>query len=335
MGKQQHGLIPGTRGDPSWATVVLTTLRLWLQRHTRRGRRPATRRQRGVLALSALAAMAIGVLVTLVFTGMGQGEQARNASSVQSGDPAPSTPSTPSALATAAANRGQAADWIAQQLLPSVLIGCDPLMCQTLAAAGVSASRLSVVQPAAPDPLGVEVIVATPALRSQFGPRLATVYAPLVLASFGAGTQRIDIRYLAPGGTAAFEASAASARRARAEAGQQLLSNKNVQASAQARAALVAGNVDPRLLITLGLLAHEMAIRLVLFDDPSPGASSAVPLRGAQIGASAPAGLSAMLAFLAQQTTYQPAHYQKAGNGSDQVVIMQYDAPGPLGLNGP
>ena len=108
-------------------------------------------------------------------------------------------------------------------------------MCQALEAANVSASRLSVVQPSAPDPLGVEVIVATPALRSQFGPRLATVYAPLVLASFGSGAQRIDIRYLAPGGTAAFEASLASAEHTRVEAGQQLLSNKNVQASAQAR----------------------------------------------------------------------------------------------------
>ena len=84
------------------------------------------------------------------------------------------------ALQVAAANRGQAAAWIAQQILPSVLIGCDPLMCQSLAeTAGVSASRLSAIQPSVPDPLGVEVIVATPALQSQFGPRLATVYAPL------------------------------------------------------------------------------------------------------------------------------------------------------------
>jgi hypothetical protein len=330
MGEQQHGRTPGGRGDPSWATVAVTTWRLWLQRHTKRGRRSASRRRRGLLALSAVLAMAVGALVTLAFTG--NRETAQPASSVRSGDPAPSTPS---ALQTAAANRDQAADWIAQQMLPSVLIGCDPLMCQALSAVGVSASRLSVVQPSAPDPLGVEAIVATPALRSQFGPRLATVYAPLVLASFGSGAQRIDIRYLAPGGTAAFEASLASARQTRMEAGRQLLSNKNVQASAQARGALLAGNVDPRLLITLGLLAHEMPIRLVLFDDSSPGASSVVPLRGAEIGATSSAGLSAMLAFLAQQTTYQPSHYQKVENASGQVVTMQYGAPGPLGLNDP
>ena len=274
--------------------------------------------------------MALGALVTLAFTH--QGEQAQKTSSVRSADPAPSTPG---ALQTAAANRSQAADWIAQQVLPSVLIGCDPLMCQALQAADVSASRLSMVQPSAPDPLGVEVIVATPALRSQFGPRLATVYAPQVLASFGTGTQRIDIRYLAPGGTATFEASLASARRARIQAGQQLLSNKNVLASAQAHGALLAGNVDPRLLITLGLLAHEMQVRLVIFDDPSPGVGSAVPLRGAEIGATGSAGLSAVLAFLTQQTTYQPSHFSQIRIASGQVVTMQYDAPGPLGMNGP
>ena len=274
--------------------------------------------------------MALGALVTLAFTH--QAEQAQKTSSVQTADPALSTPS---ALQTATANRSQAADWIAQQILPSVLIGCDQLMCQALTAANVSASRLSVVQSSAPDPLGVEVIVATPALRSQFGPRLATVYAPLVLASFGSGAQRIDIRYLAPGGTAAFEASLASDRSARIEAGQQLLSNKNVQVSTQARGALLAGNVDPRLLITLGLLAHEMQVRLIIFDDPSPGVGSAVPLRGVEIGTSSSAGLSAVLAFLTQQTTYQPSHFGTIRIASAQVVTIQYDAPGPLGMNGP
>lgn len=317
---EQHG----TTDDPSWATVAANTWRLWRQRHTRKGRP----RQRGALVLSAIAAMALGALVTLAFTA--QGEQTQKTSSVEKTSAGP-----PSALQVAAANRGQAAAWIAQQVLPSVLIGCDPLMCQALQAANVSASRLSMIQPSAPDPLGVEVIVATPALRSQFGPRLASVYAPQLLASFGSGAQRIDIRYLVPGGTAAFESSLAAAKQARIQAGQQLLSNKNVQATAPARSALLAGNVDPRLLITLGLLAHEMAIRLVFFDDPSPGASPEVPLRGAEIGASASAGLSAMLAFLAQQTTYQPSQYREARTASGQLVTVQYDAPGPLGLNGP
>jgi hypothetical protein len=328
---EQHGLTrPATSGDPSWASVVIATGRLWLQRHQRRRPLLSARGRRGVLVLSALAAMAVGALVTLAFTH--PGEQAGGGSAAQ---PTDAAQSGPTALQVATANRSQTAAWIAQQMLPSVLIGCDPLMCQSLQAAGVSASRLSQIQNSASDPLGVEVVVATPALRSQFGSRLASVYAPLLLASFGSGAQQIEVRYLAPGGTAAFQASLAPAQRTRIQAGEQLLSNKNVQASAQARSALQAGDVDPRLLVTLGLLAHEMPVQLLSFDDSSPGAGPEVPLRGAEIGSPASTGLSAMFTFLAQQTTYQPSQYRQARIGSAQVLTMQYDAPGPLGLNSP
>ena len=42
-----------------------------------------------------------------------------------------------------------------------------------------------------------------------------------------------------------------------------------------------------------------------------------------------------MLAFLAQQTIYQPSQYREARIAGGQVVTVQYDAPGPMGLNGP
>jgi hypothetical protein len=330
MGEQQSLTRLTTRENPSWTAVVVTTVRLWLQRHKRKSPQSLSRWRRGTMVLSALGAMALGALVTLAVT-----HPSGPAGRESSAQPTDAAQDSSSALQVAAANRNQTAAWIAEQMLPSVLMGCDPLMCRALQEAGVSASRLSVIQPSVPDPLGVEVIVATPALQSQFGPRLATVYAPQVLASFGSGAQQIAIRYITPGGAAAFEQSLAPAQRARVEAGQQLLSNKNVQASAQARHALVAGDVDPRLLVTLGLLAHEVPVRLIAFDDPSPGAIPEVPLRGAQIGAATSAGLSAMLAFLAQQTTYQPSQYHEVGNDGGQMVTVQYDAPGPLGLNSP
>jgi hypothetical protein len=326
MGEQQHSLTRlSSGGNPSWAAVVVNTIRLWRKRHQPQGVRSLTRWQRGVMILCAVLAMGVGAVVTLAFTQSGR----------HAGQPSAQPTNPANALQAAAANRNQAASWVAQQVLPSVLIGCDPLMCKSLQAAGVSASRLSEIMSSAADPLGVEVIVATPALRSQFGPRLATVYAPLVLASFGAGAQQIAIRYLEPAGANAFEQSLASAQQARVEAGEQLLGNKNIQASAQARAALIAGQVDPRLLVTLGLLAHEMPVQLLLFDDSSPGASPEVPFRGAKIGASAPAGLTATLAFLAQQTTYQPSQYGEVRFGGSEAVSVQYDAPGPLGLDSP
>jgi hypothetical protein len=64
MGQQQYG----RRLEPSWPTVAATTFRLWLQRRNEAGRRLASRRRRGVLVLSAIAAVALGAVVTLAFT---------------------------------------------------------------------------------------------------------------------------------------------------------------------------------------------------------------------------------------------------------------------------
>jgi hypothetical protein len=89
-------------------------------------------------------------------------------------------------------------------------------------------------------------------------------------------------------------------------------------------------------LVTLGTLANLMPINLVAFDDPSPGASSDVPLRGAELGAAAAGGLPAMIAFLkAQQDQFAPAvaHIAQIANGQ-HVVTVRYDAPGPMGLGG-
>ena len=326
MGEQQYS----RRLEPSWPAVAATTFRLWLQRHNEGGRRLASRRQRGVVVLSAIAAMALGALVTLVFT-----EHGTQSAAARPSNAAQSTASSSSQLQIAQANRYQAAAWIAAQVLPGTDIECDTLMCTALQAVGVSAGNLLVMQTTTQDPLGVSVIVATPAVRNQFGPRLASVYAPLVLAQFGTGAERIEIRYIAPDGTASFESSLAPDRAARIAAGEQLLTNKRVQASASARGALLAGNVDPRLLITLPALAHEMPVRLVTFDDSSPGA--AVPLRGAELSASAPAGLSAILAFLAaQQAEYRPSLFKKVELANGQwVVTVQYDAPGWMGFKGP
>ncbi len=319
------------RLDPSWPTVAATTVRLWLERHGR-GDKRTTRRHRGVLLLSALAAMALGALVTLAFTHAGQQKSPSTAASDAAASAAPSV----NLLQIAAANRGQTAAWIAQQVLPGTVIGCDPEMCAALEAARVPAASLYVLQPTTPDPLNSAVVIATPAVRNQFGSRLASVYAPQLIASFGTGAERIDVRYVVPGGAAAFDNSLAPDRSGRIAAGKQLLNNKNVRVSTQARTALLAGNVDPRLLVTLSALAHKMPVQLVIFDDSSPGASSTVPLRGAEIGTTTPDGLSAMLAFLAaQRTPYLSAVHQLGKSVSGQsVVIVQFDAPGPLGLGG-
>jgi len=102
------------------------------------------------------------------------------------------------ALSAAEATRAHAATWIAQQVTASDLIACDPLTCSTLESDGVAASRLMSIQPTATDPLGADVVVATASVRSQFGSQLVSEYAPELIASFGTGASRVDVRAIAP-----------------------------------------------------------------------------------------------------------------------------------------
>jgi hypothetical protein len=321
MGQELQRRRPATvtHADPSWPTVASTTVRLWFDRHYRR----RAGRRRLVLAVSALVAMALGAGVTLAFT---QRETGTSQASTH----------TQNAIQLAQADRQQAAGWIAREVASNIVVGCDLEMCNQLQKSGFPGARLMQLQPTSPDPLGAQLVVATPVIRNQFGTRLASVYAPLVIASFGTGAERVDIRFIAPDGSKAFEAQLATDRKNRITAGEQLLANDHVQASAGARQALLAGRVDPRLLVTLGTLAGLMPIQLVAFDDPSPGASSDVPLRGAELGAAAATGLPAMVAFLkAQQDQYAPAvaSITQIANGQ-HVVTVRYDAPGPMGLGG-
>ena len=321
MGQELQRRTPATvtRADPSWPAVASTTVRLWFDRHYRR----RAGRRRLVLVLSALVAMALGAGVTLAFT------QRETAST-------PSGTHAPNAIQVAQADRQQTAGWIAREVASNIVVACDLEMCNQLQKSGFPGARLLPLQPTSPDPLGAQLVVATPVIRNQFGTRLASVYAPLVIASFGSGAERVDVRFVAPDGSKAFQAEMATDRKNRIAAGEQLLANNHVDASADAKNALLAGRVDPRLLVTLGTLAGLMPIHLVAFDDLSPGASSDVPLRGVEIGAAAAAGLPAMVAFLrAQQNQYAPAvaSITEIANGQ-HVVTVRYDAPGPMGLGG-
>jgi hypothetical protein len=323
MGQELQRRSPGTvahQSDPSWSAVARTTVRLWLDRHYRR----RAGRRRLVLLLSALVAMALGAGVTLAFTQPGRGTATQVKATSGTGR-----------LQLAAAARQQASAWITREVASDITVGCDVVICNELQRSGFAGALLP-LQPSAPDPLGAQLVVATPVIRNQFGTRLASVYAPLVIASFGSGAERIDVRYMAPDGSKAFEAQLATYRRNRITAGRQLADNNHIQVSPAARQALLAGQVDPRLLVTLSTLAGLMPLHLIAFDDPSPGASADVPLRGAEIGAAASAGLPAMVAFMhAQQGQYAPAVARITQDASGQhVFIVRYDAPGPMELDG-
>jgi hypothetical protein len=329
---EYHGsrLPRGTRRpEPSWPTVIATTVRLWVQRHPLPGRRATRRRVTLAAAVIVLAAVVAGVA-------LGRSISDPAASSPAGSSPAGSSPggSSPggssAALGASAEVRRTAAGWIAGQVAPSAVISCDPAMCAALQTAGLQATRLVVLGTAAPDPLGSDLVVATAAVRSEFGARLAGVYAPAVVAIFGSGAGRIDVRAIAPDGTAAYQASLAADRRSRISAGRQLLGNPRIEVSASAQVALRAGEVDPRLLLLLAGLAAEQPVSVKSFGDPAPGAGTTAPLRSAFLAPGATAsGLRSMLAFVdAQQQPYQPL--RAALDGS--ALTVEYAAPSPVGL---
>ena len=294
---------------------------LWPDKRPRREAmpRPASRSRWGTAALSTLGALSlVTVAVLAVIVAWRSGT---------------STPGTATASA-AAANRARAAAWVAQQVSPDVTVSCDPQMCGQVRKQGFPAARLMALRHAAGTALRSGVVVATPGVRSQFGARLGTVYAPLVIAGFGSGAARVNVRAVAPGGAAAFRSQLVSEHASLISAGEQLLRNTHIHAAPAARDALLAGHVDSRLLATLSVLAAEMPVQLAAFDDSPPGASPAVPVRGAEIGAASPAARSAILAFMhAQRAPYRPAVAITTRSAAGQpLVSIRFDAPGLMSL---
>ena len=183
-------------------------------------------------------------------------------------------------------------------------------------------------------------MVATAAIRAQFGGRLASVYAPAVIASFGSGNARIDIRAIYFGGAAGYRAVQQTALRARNAADAQLLANSQIAVSATARAQLLNGDIDPRLPQLLAIMAASHPVRIVDFVNQSPGGGPASLLRSVDLATvdsaarlTRAAYLGWMQAFIdAQHAQYLPAWLQQVTLRTGQAVLrIGYGAPSPLG----
>src|SRR6266700_3446461 len=211
---------------------------------------PGSRRQvMWMVALTVLALLtAAGTTIALVRQpAAGRGPRAGQAE----------TAGMERSLSAAAAARSAAAAWVSREISRSAIIGCDLVMCTDLFKAGVSSSDLLELKSAAPDPLGADVVVVTPVLQSQFGRRLSSEYAPSVLASFGTGRAKVAVRLVANDGAAAYKLALRRDLAARRLVGTQLIGNERIALPATADSELAAGQVDPRLLITLPALAAK------------------------------------------------------------------------------
>jgi hypothetical protein len=244
------------------------------------------------------------------------------------------------AAASQQAIRDSAAAWVSHQVSLGAVVSCDPAMCQVLQAHGRRAGSLLTLGPAGVTPLSSEVVMATQTVRAEFGAKLNSFYAPIALASFGSGNLRIDVRVVAPYGAAAYLAAVKADQQARAASGAQLLRTERINLPNPARAQLVHGQVDARLLVVLANLAALQPVSVVGFGQATPGASPGVPLRTADLAVprgNGPDSAQSMISILREQTgLYVPADIQTLRLGHGRSVLrVQFSAPSPLGLLGP
>jgi hypothetical protein len=279
---------------------------------------PAWTRRR--VGLAAVVVALGGVAVGIAFLGSGghQGQGHRPHSG-----PVP----------TAAVNRDRAAAWVASQVSPGTTVSCDPVTCALIESHGFRASHVRILGPGKGNPLVSNVVVATPAIRRQFGAELTSVYAPGLLATFGSGSRQVNIQLVAPHGAPAYRAALKADLQSRRQSGAGLSGSNRIQAPITARKQLRAGQVDSRLMITLALMASLHPVHLVTFGDGGPDLDLA-PLRSAKLSVTGSVQKEAVLTFLhKEQPPYQPTHVTtKPMGGGQTLLILEFTAPSPVGL---
>jgi protein kinase-like protein len=294
-------------------------------RSARHGSRPSWRRRRAPVILAAILLVAsLGVLAFNL---------------PRRGAPSEQLTDSNQELTAVAVARTKAVNWILQQVSRAVIVSCDSQVCTDLANRGFPAANLLTLGPMSTDPLGSKLVIATAAIRAQFGRRLFSVYAPATIASFGSGDARIEIQLVFASGTVKYNEVQRAALRARKTADAQLLTNSNIAASPMARAQLLSGDIDPLLPILLAGMAASHPVYIVDFVNQSPGGGSASLLRTVDLATAvrtahltSAAYLNWMQVFIDAQTAeYLPGWVREVTLPTGQAVLrVGYGAPSPL-----
>jgi len=277
-----------------------------------------------VLVPVLLVGGAIGVAVNLA----GHGTPPARPTGRHSGTSSPLNPE--------AVTRTQAVTWIMGQASRSALVSCDALVCADLSRRGFP--NLLTLGPQSIDPLPSNLVVATAAVRAQFHDRLASVYAPVIIAAFGSGNAKVEIREVFPGGTAKYRKVQQADARARRSADAQLLANNRITFSAKATEQLRSGEIDPRLPVLIAEMIHSHPVQIVDFGGRSPGGGPASLLRSVDLTATDTAAHLTRATYLSwlhdlvnvQRAQYRPTLSQVKLPTGQAALRIAYGAPSPL-----
>jgi hypothetical protein len=301
------------------------------ERPITRGRGQYRRSYRGTgLLVVTLALIAAGSVVLLM--------------SPRSGGTSPATNPKLSNGARAAEARAvsAAAAWVADQVSRAAKVSCERSTCTVLKADGEPSGSLVQLTRQTTPPLHGNVIVVTPAVRSQFGSLLATDYAPGLLATFGSGSTKVEIRVIAPNGIAAYRAALMADLADREQTGAGLLAIPEIAVSGTAKKQLAAGQVDSRLLEAIAALADEYPIHIIGFGNDAPGAGPGIPLRYAYLAETDSAAGLGRAKYIREMrrilrssaVPYHPTHVGTIRVGDQAELRIEFPAPEPLGLLG-
>ena len=316
-------------------------MRLWLRRKVLRvpdSERIGPRSAGRVAAVLAVVVVIAGGAAAIALTVHGKASGSHQHAAARP-KPAPAQAAAQAAAAAAtAANGAAAARWIAAQVGHDLVIGCDPATCAAILAAGYPTGGQVVLQPGAQLPGPGSLIVATAAVRAEYGTRLDSV-APAVIASFGTGAQAVQVAVVVRGGQQAYIRAVSNALTARRHAGHLLLHRHNVQARGATRTDLGSGRVDPRLMTVLRRLAARYPVHLVHFSDTGPQAGRDMPFRVAEVavplsghghrgGSSDLRGMEKLLKN--QPRGYRAQLIQKRLADGTRILEIKFVAPSPV-----
>jgi hypothetical protein len=181
-----------------------------------------------------------------------------------------------------------------------------------------------------------DFVVSTPAMRRGVDPAGQTrvaIASSTVVASFGVGGGRVEVREVDARGPDAAAGRTAAAEQASSEAGRQLLTSRSIRLSPDAAQQVVSGDVDGRLLSTLVGLSGQHSLTVGSFTDPDAGGLfpnrlrqvSVLVVDGVLVQDQSPQVTSVTNWLAAQTDPFRPGAVAVHGN----ELLIRFRLPGP------